>query len=128
MKTRYLGIRQACIDNLIAEDISYKTLTQTSQKSKKKYIKKVKASALELIENADICKYNFKGEKAKAKKHIGLIIGEGYNCPDEVISEDGQGVEQYSMISLAWKAIQELSEENKVLKQRLDRLEAKQND
>lgn len=69
--------------------------------------------------------YNLKGEKSGSKKHIGLVIGEGYNCPDEVISEDGQGVEQYSMTSLAWKAIQELIEENQNLKQRIEKLEAK---
>lgn len=100
-------------------------LTQTSLKSKKKYIKKLKVNATDLIKNSDICLYNLKGEKAKSKKHIGLVIGEGYNCPSEVISEDGQGVEQYSMTSLAWKAIQELIEENQNLKQRIEKLEAK---
>ncbi len=94
-------------------------LTQTSVKSKKKNIKKFTENALELIKNADICLYNFKNEKTGTKKHIGLVIGEGYNCPDEVISEDRQGVEQYSMVSLTYKAIQELDkrltivEENK---------------
>lgn len=98
-------------------------LTQTSLKSKKKNIKKLNVNALDLIKNSDICLYNLKGEKAKSKKHIGLVIGEGYNCPDEVISEDGQGVEQYSMTSIAWKAIQELIQENNNLKQRIEKLE-----
>lgn len=100
-------------------------LTQTSIKSKKKNIKKLNVNAIELIKDSDICLYNFKGEKAKSKKHIGLVIGDGYNCPDEVIAQDGQGVEQYSMTSLAWKAIQELIEENNNLKQRIEKLEAK---
>lgn len=99
------------------------TITQTSLKSKKKNIKKLNVNAIDLIKNSDICLYNLKGEKAKTKKHIGLVIGEGYNCPDEVISEDKQGVEQYSMISLAWKAIQELIQENNKLKQRIEKLE-----
>lgn len=98
-------------------------LTQTSLKSKKKNIKKLNVNALDLIKNSDICLYNLKGEKAKSKKHIGLVIGEGYNCPNEVISEDGQGVEQYSMTSLAWKAIQELIQENNNLRQRIEKLE-----
>ncbi len=106
-------------------EIKTPTLTQTSLKSKKKNIKKLNANAIDLIKNSDICLYNLKGEKAKSKKHIGLVIGEGYNCPDEVIAQDGQGVEQYSMISLAWKAIQELIEENNNLKQRIKKLEAK---
>lgn len=105
------------------DHITTPTLNQTSLKSKKKNIKKLNVNALELIKNSDICLYNLKGEKAKSKKHIGLVIGEGYNCPNEVISEDRQGVEQYSMTSLAWKAIQELIEENKNLKQRIEKLE-----
>lgn len=96
-------------------------LTQTSLKSKKKNIKKLKANALELVKEADICEYNFKKEKPKAKKHIGLVIGEGYNCPEQVISEDGQGVEQYSLTSLLWKAVQELTD-------KVERLEGKLND
>lgn len=105
------------------EGISTPKLTQTSLKSKKKNIKKLNTNALDLIKNSDICLYNLKQEKAKSKKHIGLVIGEGYNCPNEVISEDGQGVEQYSMTSLAWKAIQELIEEKNKLKERIEKLE-----
>ncbi len=102
-------------------------LTQTSLKSKKKNIKKLKVNATELIKKADVCLYNIKGEKSKSKKHIGLIIGKGYNCPMEVISEDGQGVEQYSMTSLAWKAIQEqqdiIQEQNNLIQDLLARVE-----
>lgn len=100
------------------EEITTPLLTQTSLKSKKKNIKKTKINALELIKNADICEYNLKGDKPKSKKHIGLVIGEGYKCPKEVISEDGQGIEAYSQRSISWKAIQELLE-------RVERLEAK---
>ena len=110
---------------ILASGITTPKLTQTSTKSKKKNIKQLEVNALELIKNSDICLYNLKDEKAGSKKHIGLVIGEGYNCPDEVISEDGQGVEQYSMTSLAWKAIQELIKENQTLKERIEKLEAK---
>ena len=94
-------------------------LVQTSAKNKKKYIKKVDKKAIDLINNADICQYQLKGEKTTGHRHIGLVVGEDYNCPDEVISEDKKGVEIYSMIALAWKAIQELSEENRKLKEKL---------
>lgn len=106
-------------------NITCATLTQTSLKTKKKNIKKLKINALDLIKNADICSYNLKTEKTENKKHIGLIIDEDgeYNCPDEVIAEDKQGIEQYSMISMAWKAIQELVKENSNLKQRIEKLE-----
>lgn len=93
-------------------------LTQTSLKSKKKNIEKLEVNAIELIKNSDICLYNLKGEQDGSKKHIGLVIGEGYNCPNEVISENGQGVEQYSMTSVAWKAIQEQQEEIEYLKEK----------
>lgn len=42
--------------------------------------------------------------------HYGLVIGDGYNTPEEVISSDGKHVDLYSMIALAWKAIQELAD------------------
>lgn len=94
-------------------------LVQTSQKEKKKYIKKTDKKAIDLINNSDICQYQLKGEKATGHRHYGLVVGEKYNCANEVISENGRGVEIYSMVALAWKAIQELSEENKKLKEKL---------
>lgn len=50
--------------------ISCSTLDQTSVKSKKKYIRKLKNSALDLIKNSDICLYNLKSEQKGAKQHI----------------------------------------------------------
>ena len=108
-----------------ASGITTPKLTQTSTIEKKKNIEKLNKKAIELIKNSDICTYNFKTEKDKNKKHIGLVIGGEYKCADEVISEDREGIEQYSMISLAWKAIQELAQENENLKQRIEKLEAK---
>lgn len=96
------------------------TFEQTSEKEKKKYIKKTNKKAVDLIKNSDICQYQLKGEKATGHRHFGLVIGENYNCPDEVKAESGKGIELYSMISLAWKAIQELSEENKILKEKIE--------
>ena len=88
-------------------------LVQTSQKEKKKYIRKVDKKALDVIDSADIYQYQLKGEKPTGHRHYGLVIGEDYNCPSEVKAENGKGIEIYSMVTLAWKAIQELSEENK---------------
>lgn len=110
---------------ITATEIVTPMLTQTSSIEKKKNIEKLDKKATNLIKNADICMYHLKSEKDENKKHIGLVIGNKYNCPDEVISEDKQGIEQYSMISLAWKAIQELIKENEEIKQRIEKLEAK---
>lgn len=99
-------------------------VTQTSIKSKKKNIKKLKIDALELIKKADICEYNFKSEKKGTKKHIGLVIGEGYNCPEQIISEDGQGIEQYSYTSLVTKAFQQyIKQQDKLISNLTARLE-----
>lgn len=95
-------------------------LVQTSRQEKKKYIKKVDRKAIDLINNSDICQYQLKGEKANGHRHYGLVVGKDYNCANEVISENGKGVEIYSMIALAWKAIQELSEENRKLKEKIE--------
>ena len=99
-------------------------VTQTSIKSKKKNIKKLKIDALKLVKNADICEYNFKSEKKGTKKHIGLVIGEGYNCPEQIISEDGQGIEQYSYTSLVTKAFQQyIQQQDKLISELTKRLE-----
>ena len=101
-----------------------KSLTQYSLKSKKKSIKKLNINALDLIKNADVCEYNFKGEKKGTKKHIGLVIGEGYNCPEQIISEDGQGIEQYSYTSLVTKAFQQyIKQQDKLISDLTTRLE-----
>jgi len=43
-------------------------------------------------------------------ERLGFVIGEGYDPPpDCVLAEDGRGINLYSMISVCWKAIQELS-------------------
>jgi hypothetical protein len=43
-------------------------------------------------------------------ERLGFVIGGGYDPPPAcVLAEDGNGVNLYSMISVCWKAIQELS-------------------
>ena len=69
--------------------------------------KKVTRKAVEIIKDTDICEYNFKGNNNTS---IGLVIGDGYKTPEEVLSENKSGVDLYSMVSLSWKAIQELLE------------------
>ena len=87
-------------------------------------------SVLDKIKSADILSFNFKDE-ADDKKHIGLAIGGDYNVPEEVISVDEEGKEQgvdlYSMVSMAWKAIQEQQEIIESLEARVEALEKKLN-
>jgi hypothetical protein len=71
-------------------------------------IKEYTDSALSIIRESTIYDYKLKSEleSGRLKTRIGLVIGKGYNTPNEII--DGDGVEQYAMNSLGWKAIQEL--------------------
>lgn len=82
------------------------TLTQTSLKSKKKNFKLFRGG-IELIKNSDVYMYNLKDEDNKHKKHIGLVIGDDYRCCCEVINAEGDSIDIYSMISVAWQAIKE---------------------
>ena len=84
-------------------------LTQTSLESIKKNIEKTNVNALELIKNSDVYEYNLKTEEDTDKKHIGFVIGDKYNTPKEVIANSGEGIDTYSMSSIMWKAIQELT-------------------
>ncbi|MGG3734512.1 gp58-like family protein [Heyndrickxia coagulans] len=90
-------------------------------------ITKWEASALDIINSADIYQYRLKDDVKSGKDKVrhGLVIGEGYRTPAEVI--DGDGVEQYEMNSLSWKAIQELSASDSSNKERLSILEEQNN-
>lgn len=79
---------------------------------------------LSLIKNSKIYTYNYKGEKDEEKKHIGLIIGENYKTPSEVVYENG--VDTYAMVSVAWQSIKQLNKkieelENKIKEIRSDK-------
>lgn len=106
--------------------ITCKTLTQTSLKSKKKNIKKFK-NGLELINNSDIYTFNYKNEEDEDKKHIGLVIGNKYNTPSEVISKDGNSIDLYSMIGVAWQTIKELNSKIEKLEKQIKELEGEKN-
>ena len=87
-------------------------------------IEKWEGSALEIIRKADIYKYQLKSDIADGRhiERYGLVIGDGYRTPKELI--DGDGIEQYAMNSINMKAIQELDKEQQVLKSRIAWLEA----
>ena len=80
-----------------------------SRKEWKKNIQKYDTDALSKIRNTDVCRYNLK-ERKTDKEHIGFIIGDGYNVPDELLSESGGAVDLYKAIAVAYKAIQELAD------------------
>lgn len=101
-------------------------ITQTSLEEQKKNIEKLK-DGLEIVKNTDIYKYNFKTQKDGTKKHIGFVIGGNYKYSKDITSldENGKeiGVDSYSMISVAYKAIQEQQEIIENLEKRIKELE-----
>ena len=101
------------INNNSTGQITCVSLVQTSKESKKKNIEKYENNCLDVIKNSEIYTYNFKTETDEDKKHIGFVIGDeggSYKTPKEVISNNSEGIDTYSMTSILWKAVQEQQE------------------
>ena len=108
--------------------ITTPTLTQTSLEESKKNFEKLQ-NGLEIVKNTEIYKYNLKSQANGDKKHIGFVIGKNYKYSNEITALDNEGkevgVDTYSMISVAYKAIQELLKKNEDLEKRVKELEGK---
>ena len=76
-------------------------------------------NALDIVNSTDIYKYNYKFEKEKYKKHIGVVIGDKYNYSKEITNDKNDGVDTYSMISVLWQAVKEQQKEIEELKERI---------
>ena len=86
-----------------------------SLETKKKNFEPLK-SGIEILNNIDIYKYNYKDEKDNDKKHIGLVIGDNYKYSKEITSQNNEEIDIYSFVSVCCKAIQELQKEIEKLK------------
>lgn len=94
--------------SMTASTVSSQNFDNNSLFEMKENIEKIEnENIIDLIKNTDICKFNYKGQK---QQNIGLIIGGGFNTPNEVLNQEKNSINLYSMISLAWKAVQELTE------------------
>ena len=105
-------------------EIHATTYTGGSLDSIKKNIEKYDG-ALKIVAQADIYSYNLKTEENKDKKHIGLVIGDNkksYNTPDILISKRGDGIDLYSMISVAWQAIKEQQQIIEKMQEEIEKL------
>lgn len=111
---------------LTSRKVEALSIIQRSQSSIKKNIK-IFNRGLQIINFSDIYEYNFKTESDDEKKHIGLIIGDEYKCANEVIDCDNTGIDQYSMIAVAWQAIKEQQELINKLEKRIFELERRCN-
>lgn len=120
------------VTDITAERIVTPTLEQTSLATKKKNFEKLQDNALEILKQIDIYKYNLKGEEDSTKKHIGFVIGDKYNYSKEITSNENDGVDLYSFVSVCCKAIQEqqeqIEQQNNLIQslvERIEKLEAK---
>lgn len=104
------------------ENLRYRTISGSSLASKKKNFELLDDNAMAIILNSDIYKFNFKNEDDNSKKHIGIVIGDNFKYSKEITDNKESGVDLYSMISVAWKAIQEQNAEIKKLKSEINKL------
>lgn len=114
------------MSQMTPDSVTTPVVNQISLASSKKNFEKLK-NALEIIRNTDIYKYNLKSQADNEKKHIGFVIGDKYRYAKEITALNERGeeiaVDTYSMISVTYKAIQELLEENEKLIERIEKLE-----
>lgn len=88
-------------------------LNGTSSIKFKRNVEDYTENALEKINASRVRTYNYTYDKDE-DRHVGIIIEE--NAPKEIVSLEGETVDIYGMVSMSWRAIQQLSEENKSLK------------
>lgn len=92
------------------------SLTQTSKVEDKKNFEKL-TNAKDILNQVDIYKYNFKDENDDTKKSIGFVIGDDFNYSEEITSQNNDGANIYSMVSVLWQVVKEQQEEIKELKE-----------
>lgn len=97
-------------------EITCVSLTQTSKAESKKNFEKL-TNAKDILNQVDIYKYNFKDEDDNVKKSIGFVIGDDFNYSQEITSQNNDGANIYSMVSVLWQVVKEQQEEIKELKE-----------
>lgn len=87
-------------------DVFANNISNSSRATLKKNFEKFN-NGLDIVKNTDIYKYHFKTQNDKEKKHIGIVIGNKYRYKKEITTQNNDGIDLYSMIAVAYKAIQE---------------------
>ena len=111
-------------NNLIANSKVYASgVALTSSIEKKKNIEAYEESALQQILQTKIYRYHLLDDLDEEMKRIGIILQE---APVDAIDIEGVGVDLYQMVTMTWKAIQELKQEitkYEVLEKRIEILD-----
>lgn len=97
------------------------SIVQTSLEKQKKNFEKFD-NGLDIVLNTDIYKFNYITQEDKDKKSIGFVIGENYKYSKDITDAGENGVNLYSMTSVAYKAIQEQQEQIKQLQRKIKEL------
>lgn len=100
-------------------DIYANVYNYNSLSELKKNIKKYKENAIKIVKEGEIYEFNYNTENDKHKKHIGFIIGKEYKTPKIIVSENEKGIDSYSMASILWQAVKELSQKVEELENKL---------
>ena len=96
-------------------------VTTGSSEAYKKDISVADFNALPLVNKSIIYNYHYNEDQEDYPIKYGLIIER--ECPKEVVDNSGDAINLYSMVSIGWKAIQELSDKVKKLEKRIEELE-----
>jgi len=86
-----------------------------SRAEDKKNIKKFTHSAIDIVKECVVHEYDLKHGDAH---RIGFVIGEDYEVSEKILDEDKTGIEMYSALAVAYKAIQELEKRVEELESR----------
>lgn len=100
-------------------------LTQTSLAENKKNFEKLE-NALEIIRQVDIYKYNLKNEKDTDKKHLGFVIGDGYNYSKDLTSNNNDGADIYSLASCCLAGLKEAIQQIENMQKEIEKLKGGQ--
>lgn len=96
--------------------------TVASTRDIKKNIAPFTDDAIAIINSSIIQTYQYTNEVDGELPHIGLIYDE---APVQVVDPSGIGIDQYAMISISWRAIQEISQQNENLILKIANLETR---
>lgn len=86
------------------------TVEQISSVSTKKNIAEYTDSVLSKICNTKTYSYNYNVDLDSDKKRLGILVEES---PIEIVNSSNDAIDLYAMLTMCWKAIQELNEKIK---------------
>ncbi|MEE3950771.1 phage tail protein [Peribacillus frigoritolerans] len=94
----------------VYRDVTAASFSNGSRIESKSDITPWEEDALSIICDSDIATYFLNGdiEQGREIRKYGLVIGGEWKTPEQVIN--GDGIDQYAMTTVSWRAIQQLNE------------------